>query len=135
MEFESIVAASKAGMKYERLSLELASKKLALANVAFSSLEEAQKATESMNAAYEAINSEVKGRSNQPVATHDTSVKVTLDPGNPLADVNGNVYYLNVDHISEMARLVTAVRAYEANVRAYNTNSEMNASALQIGGN
>lgn len=135
MEFESIAAAAKAGMKYERMSIELASKKLAMANVAFSSLAEAQRAAESMNAAFINVNSGVDGSSSQSALPLNNSVRVSIDPGNPLADENGNVYYLNISHVSEMARMTTAVRAYEANVRAYNTNSEMNASALQIGGN
>ncbi|WP_143873038.1 flagellar basal body rod protein FlgC [Catenovulum sediminis] len=124
MEIETIGSVAKSGMAYERASMELASRKLALANVAFSSIADAQAAFTQLQAS--------SNTSNREVANAD--IRVKHDPSHPAANSDGYVYFLSVDHVSEMARLTTALRAYEANVRAYNTSSEMNAAALQIGG-
>jgi flagellar basal-body rod protein FlgC len=39
-----------------------------------------------------------------------------------------------VDHVSEMVNLITALRAYEANVVAMNAAKTMAVKALEIGG-
>jgi flagellar basal-body rod protein FlgC len=61
-------------------------------------------------------------------------IKEMIEPSNPLAGPGGRVYYIDVDPVTEMATLVSASRAYEANIRAYNINSKMTANALNIGG-
>jgi flagellar basal-body rod protein FlgC len=55
------------------------------------------------------------------------------DPGNPYADANGKVYYSNVEPIYEMVNMMSASRAYEANIAAFNSTKSMIRSALQIG--
>jgi flagellar basal-body rod protein FlgC len=58
-----------------------------------------------------------------------------LDPGHPQADARGFVAYPPIDHNTEMLNLMTAVRAYEANVVALNAARSMAQRALEIGGN
>jgi flagellar basal-body rod protein FlgC len=58
-----------------------------------------------------------------------------LDPGHPQADARGFVAYPAIDHNTEMLNLMTAVRAYEANVMALNAARSMAQRALEIGGN
>ncbi len=55
------------------------------------------------------------------------------EPANPYADANGMVYYSNVNPIYEMVDMMTATRAYEANVAAFNSAKSMIKSALNIG--
>ncbi len=131
MEFESISAAARFGMAYERQSLEIASQRLAIANVAYSSAAEANKASAGINESFKAVLMQAGVDVN--TMTFSSGVREVHDPSNPVANSDGNVFFADVDHVSEMARMVTAIRAYEANVRAYNTNSEMNAAALAIG--
>jgi flagellar basal-body rod protein FlgC len=57
------------------------------------------------------------------------------DPGHPQADARGFVAYPAIDHNTEMLNLMTAVRAYEANVMALNAAKTMAQRALEIGGN
>ena len=51
----------------------------------------------------------------------------------PAADANGMVQYANVNLVDEMTTLMTATRAYEANVRALNAARSMAQKALEIG--
>ncbi len=55
------------------------------------------------------------------------------DAGNPYADANGLVYYSNVDPITEMVDMISASRAYEANLNAFNLTKQMLQNALDIG--
>jgi len=61
--------------------------------------------------------------------------RMVYEPGNPQADEKGFVAYPGVDQVSEMVNVVTAVRAYEANVVAMNATRTMAMKALDIGGN
>jgi len=61
--------------------------------------------------------------------------KMVYEPGNPGADDKGMVALPGVDHVSEMVNLITALRAYEANVVAMNAAKVMASKALEIGGN
>jgi flagellar basal-body rod protein FlgC len=59
--------------------------------------------------------------------------KLKYDPTNPDADANGYVQLPNVETVTEMVDLISASRAYEANVTALNAFKSMVSSALQIG--
>ncbi len=56
------------------------------------------------------------------------------EPGHPFADARGFVSYPGVDPATEMVTLMTALRAYEANVVALNTARTLALKALEIGG-
>jgi flagellar basal-body rod protein FlgC len=58
--------------------------------------------------------------------------RVVYDPGHPDADTNGYVAYPNVDVITEMTDMMSATRAYEANVTAINAAKSMATKALEI---
>ncbi len=60
-------------------------------------------------------------------------LEVSHDPGNPLADQDGNVTKSNIQPIEEMVDMMSASRAYEANIAAFNTAKSMIKSALTIG--
>ncbi len=131
MELMSISEAARFGMTYERARVEAASQNLALANVSYASATEAQNAAEKITNSMFELLSGVGAMKQEQVG--ESLVKTVYDPSNPNADARGNVFYVDVDPVKEMATLVSAVRAYEANVRAYNTNGEMNRAALSIG--
>lgn len=61
-------------------------------------------------------------------------VRQAIDPGHPMADARGFVSYPGVDTTTEMMTLMTALRAYEANVAAMNASRTMALKALEIGG-
>ncbi len=59
--------------------------------------------------------------------------KVIYEPGHPDADENGFVKLPNINSIEEMVNMLSAIRAYEANVSAFNSTKEMMQKALEIG--
>jgi flagellar basal-body rod protein FlgC len=61
------------------------------------------------------------------------AVKLVYEPGHPDADENGYVKMPNVDIMTEMVNMITASRAYEANVTALNSSKSIAMKALEIG--
>ena len=55
------------------------------------------------------------------------------DPGHPDADADGWVEMPNVEPVTEMVELITASRAFDANVTAMNAAKQMQQRALEIG--
>ncbi len=55
------------------------------------------------------------------------------DPGHPDADEEGYVAYPNINPIEEMVNLISAQRAFEANVNAINVTRQIANFALEIG--
>jgi flagellar basal-body rod protein FlgC len=67
------------------------------------------------------------------VVEDQTPFKKNYDPGNPEADKDGYVQMPNVDIITEMVNMISATRAYEANVTSINTSKSIAMKALDIG--
>lgn len=59
--------------------------------------------------------------------------KYVYDPGHPNANAQGYVAMPNVNIVSEMTDMITATRAYEANVTVINSAKGMATAALGIG--
>jgi flagellar basal-body rod protein FlgC len=66
------------------------------------------------------------------VAEDASEFKVVYDPGHPDADEEGYVLMPNVNVITEMVDMITASRAYEANIAAVQSAKQMFAKALDI---
>lgn len=62
-----------------------------------------------------------------------TPFKMIYNPGHPDADAEGYVAMPNVDIVSEMVDMISASRAYEANITVLNTSKNMAMRALEIG--
>jgi flagellar basal-body rod protein FlgC len=67
------------------------------------------------------------------IAEDTSPFRKVYDPGNPDADPEGYVEMPNVDIITEMVNMISATRAYEANVTSINTTKSMAMKALEIG--
>ena len=61
-----------------------------------------------------------------------TDFERVLDPGHPDAGKDGIVLYPNVNTVLEMADLITAMRAYEANLTAQENFVRMAERALEL---
>lgn len=61
-----------------------------------------------------------------------TPLKKVYNPGHPDADENGYVDLPNVNVVTEMVDMLTASRAYEANVTAINATKSMVSAAMRI---
>ena len=66
------------------------------------------------------------------VAPDASEFRVVYDPGHPDADEEGYVLMPNVNPITEMVDMITASRAYEANVSAVQSSKDMFSDALKI---
>ena len=66
--------------------------------------------------------------------TKDTTpTRRVYEPNHPDADKDGYVEMPNINIVSEMVDMITATRAYEANVTAVNAAKSMALKALEIG--
>jgi flagellar basal-body rod protein FlgC len=68
----------------------------------------------------------------QEVVTDQSPQRRVYDPGHPDADAQGYVSLPNVNAVSEMTDLISASRAYEANVTAMNTAKQMFSKTLEL---
>ena len=59
--------------------------------------------------------------------------QILFDPGHPDANAEGYVAMPNVNVVTEMVDLMSATRAYEANVTALNATKRVLEAALDIG--
>jgi flagellar basal-body rod protein FlgC len=67
------------------------------------------------------------------IAADTTPPRLVYEPGHPDADANGYVAYPNVDIVHEMVDMITASRAYEANIQAFNAAKNMFMRTIDIG--
>jgi flagellar basal-body rod protein FlgC len=66
------------------------------------------------------------------VVDDPSAMRTVYDPSHPDADANGIVTLPNVNPVTEMVDMMTATRAYEANVTAMNAAKNMALKALDI---
>ncbi|HEX2410121.1 MAG TPA: flagellar basal body rod protein FlgC [Solirubrobacteraceae bacterium] len=66
------------------------------------------------------------------IAEDQTPLKRVYDPGHPDADAEGYVSMPNVDTVTEMVDLISAQRAYEANVTAMQAAKQMFSRTLEL---
>lgn len=67
------------------------------------------------------------------IFSDDRPPRMVYDPGHPEANQDGYVAYPNVDVVTEMTDMISATRAYEANVTVLNAAKAMANKALEIG--
>lgn len=139
MDLATVFAISAAGMDVERTRVETASFNLANANTALSSsgngYEPMRAVVRNASAFGELVSGGVEGSLMPVVSVESAGVapRKVHDPGHPLADQQGLVNYPAVDTASEMVTLMSAMRAYEANVAALNTTRALALKTLEIG--
>lgn len=137
MAIDSIMAAARFGLEFEQLRLEAASHNIAMANTPSAQGRAAQLARVAVagGTRFDAVlDAGGQAAVARPVLVDvDAPVREVHDPSDPAADANGMVAYPRVDLVEEMSTLAEASRAYEANVRAFNTLRSMALHSLDIG--
>lgn len=143
MDYLASFGISAAGMSFERLRADVASANLAnmhttrsleggpyrpLRAVA-SANSSAPSFADHMSAAAQA-----SGLRSAEVQEFQASPRMVYEPGHPDANEKGFVAYPNINQVTEMVSLMTASRAYQANVSAMNAAKAMALKALEIGG-
>ena len=144
MDTSATFAISAAGMALERARVEAAALNLANAHTTAVGGQPAYNpvhvvAQPSSAASFAALmEGEAAAAALQPqfqVEATGAAPRLVHEPGHPLADKNGFVSYPGVDSATEMVTLMSATRAYEANVAAMNTARTLALKSLEIGGN
>jgi flagellar basal-body rod protein FlgC len=67
------------------------------------------------------------------IAQSQAAPETRYDPGNPLADAQGNVYAPNVNVVEEMADMISASRSYQNNVEMLSTSRDLLLATLKLG--
>jgi flagellar basal-body rod protein FlgC len=138
MDYLNSFAISAAGMAVERTRVEVASLNLANAHTvqapggqAFEPL----RVVAGASGFAALVDHGLRGAA-LPVAAVEPSgatPRMVHEPAHPLANEAGFVAYPGVDPATEMVTLMSATRAYEANVAALNTGRALVLKALEIG--
>jgi flagellar basal-body rod protein FlgC len=145
MSFLNSINISASGLTAEKLRMDVISKNIANVNttrtangtpyrrqvVTFQERDKQMPFSEYLNdASKNFIGSGVKVSG---ITEDKTPFKSLYDPGHPDADEEGYVKMPNVDVMTEMVNMISASRAYEANVTAINSAKSMALKALEIG--
>lgn len=69
------------------------------------------------------------------IAQGSAEGRIVHEPNHPLADADGNVRYPDIDLGAQMAQLMMAQRAYQANLAVVDRAKESYQGAIQIGRN
>jgi flagellar basal-body rod protein FlgC len=77
--------------------------------------------------------SEIQGVRVERIVSDDSDPKRVYDPSHPDAGENGYVEMPNINVVEEMTDMMTAARAYEANVTSIKSSQRMAMKALEIG--
>lgn len=141
MDFAFASAISASGMEAERTRLDVASINIAnihTSRTAFGTPFKPLRATVTANRTlFSKAISDIESVSQFSPHVHvqeiDSAPRLVYEPGHPDADTKGFVAYPGIDSMTEMVNLMTAVRAYEANVVAMNAAKSMALKALEIG--
>ena len=147
MDYTHAFAISAAGMSVERTRVDVAALNLANANTVQGAgganyqplrvVAQARAGLLGSDAFGTLVNQGLDGTQALPsvsVVPADTPPRLVYEPGHPLANEHGFVSYAGVDAAPEMITLMSATRAYEANVAAMNTSRTLALRALDIGG-
>ncbi len=67
------------------------------------------------------------------IVEDESELRRVYDPSHPDADEEGYVLMPNVNILNEMADMIAATRAYEANINVMNNTKAMFSKALEIG--
>lgn len=60
-------------------------------------------------------------------------VRKVYEPGNPLADASGMVFYPNVNEVEEMTDMMSATRAFQTNIEVLSRVKTMQQDLLKMG--
>ena len=66
------------------------------------------------------------------IVRDDAPFKLRFDPSHPDADENGYISLPNINPVIEMADLIEATRAYQANVAAFQSTKSIAQSAIDM---
>lgn len=138
MSLQKIFDIAGSGMSAQQVRMTTTASNLSNAEVAAGSADQAYKARypvfsaiqQAVNAAHNDASTGVKV---DGIYQSETEARKQYQPGHPLADKDGFVYYPNVNAAEEMANLISASRSYQMNAQVLNTTKTLLLRTLQLG--
>ncbi len=128
---QSIFEIAGSAMRAQTLRLNTTASNMANANTVAGSAEEAYKSRQPVFAAM--LDGEVGGVQTRGVVESTREPDKRYQPGHPLANEEGYIYGSNVDHVEEMANMMSATRSYQSNVDMLSTVRQLMLQTLKMG--
>lgn len=144
MDFMTAIDIGASGLKAERTHLNVISMNLANAKTTRTTsggpyrrkeviFKEADVETPFSKTMQTAQDREMKGVRAESIRNDNRPLKRVYEPNHPDADEEGYVSYPDINVVEEMTNMLSAMRAYEANVSTITTSKSMYTKALEIG--
>jgi len=135
MSLFSVLDVASSGLAAQSYRLNVVASNLANANSATSSNGEPYRAREVVFAADPLASAPagVNGVRVAAVIEKPGPYKLVYQPGNPLANAEGYVQMPNVNPVDELVNMISASRAYQANVNVMNTTKTLLQQTLRLG--
>ncbi|MFC5580248.1 flagellar basal body rod protein FlgC [Rhodanobacter terrae] len=137
MSLFSIFNVAGSGMAAQSLRLNTVASNLANADSVASTPEAAYRAREPLFAAMQGQpgsgNAAGEGVQVLGLSESQSAIPSRYEPGNPLADADGNVYASNVNPVDELVNMISASRSYQNNVEVMNTTKQLMVKTLDLG--
>ena len=127
MSLSQAMRISSTGMTAERFRMDVISTNLANANTVKTPQQDAYRRQDVV------FTASPEGVRIAGLRKDQSELRPEYEPGHPNADQNGMVFYSNVKPVQEMVDMISASRAYEANIAAFNSAKGMMRSAMTIG--
>lgn len=134
MNYLQSFAISASGMAVEKARVDITAVNLANAHSTRAADGSGFRALRVISAERGTFESLLRGAQVVDVRPLEAAPRLAFEPGHPDADEKGFVAYPGINPVAEMMNLLTAVRAYEANVAALNAAKAMARRALELGG-
>ena len=136
MSFKDIAQIAGSAMAAQTVRLNTVASNLANADSVASTEGQAYRARKPVFAAV--MNDNIEAATGGQVQVLDVvesadPVRKVYEPGNPLANAEGMVFYPNVNQVAEMTDMMSASRAFETNVEVLGRIRGMQASLLKLG--
>lgn len=128
---QSIFEIAGSAMRAQTLRLNTTASNMANANTVAGSANEAYRARQPIFAAM--LDGEIGGVQTRGVVESTREPDMRYQPGHPLANDEGYVYGSNVDHVEEMANMMSATRSYQSNVDMLSTVRQLMLQTLKMG--
>ena len=134
MSFQDISKIAGSAMAAQTVRLNTIASNLANADSAAGSEAETYRARKPVFAAVMDGTSGAGGRVQVlAVVQSDEPLRKVYEPGHPMADADGMVFYPNVNQVAEMTDMMSASRAFETNVEVLGRIKSMQQSLLKLG--
>ncbi len=144
MDFMTAIDIGASGLKAERTHLNVISMNLANAKTTRTTdggpyrrkevvFKESDVETPFSKAMQTAQDRELKGVRADAIRNDNRPLKQVYEPNHPDANEDGYVSYPDINVVEEMTNMLSAMRAYEANVSTITTSKTMFTKALEIG--